>query len=735
MRNISRFLISIVIVLTCSSTALPQEREVNPAHQTTSTTMGGTSTGLFGTFSARTLKKGEYTLGVFWNNFDRDPGDLDINRIPFNLTYGVTNRLELFANVDFFQQPTTRQPFFLSGSAFNDGRFANGGPGHDPFLAFGPPVGGRDGTAYFPNTFALGGGILPVIGAFAGNLGPSGLQPFNRPSFYNDLPFFPYMDAGGPKQSGNGLGNVTVGAKLALNDVDHWFSVAAAGLLRIPTTSEFDGLAQGRGAGELDGGPVLITSEKFFDNRLRFHQNVGYIFNGDPHAQGLKILDRRNELMLNTGLEWAPNRYMVYTGELNGTVYAGGGTPNQDAVNPLDLVIGARFFLCDGRFQFGGGWRTLLDARDKRTVFQFNTTTQALDPITIDQGDVNGFVVSLGYGRRPKRAAVQPDNRPPSVALDSDKNSVTDGEPIRLTARASDPDNDVLGFTWSSTAGRISGSGPTVTLDTAGINPRTGSAPVDLITSVTVDDGKGGTASATRSLRVVAPAPQAPPPPPANRPPEIDAINYAVVGTPQVEQQITDGETVRIWAIAHDPDNDPLTYQWSVSPGQITGRGTEVRMDTTGLTGGPGAPPVNVTVRLTVSDGRGGSDTDSRTLTVHSVRKPEATRLGEELIFPRNNARVNNMHKALLDDVALRLQQEPKSVLLIDGHCDKGEPESLAKSRAENVKKYLVRDKRIDPARIEVRSFGSSRPDPGGNRARNRRVELYIVPEGADRPQ
>lgn len=726
---------SLVMLLVCSPlAALSQQREVEPAHQTTATTIGGTSTGLFGTFSTRTLRKGQYTVGLFWNNLDRDPGDIDINRIPFNITYGVTDRLELFVNLDTWQQATTRQPFLLSGSIFNMDRLANGGASANPILAFGPASGGRDGTAFFPRTLALGGGILPVIGSFAGR-GLSGVQAFNRPSFYNDLPFFPFADNRGPRMSSNGLGNLTFGGKVALTNTDQWFSVALAGIVRVPTTSSFHGMSQGRGAGELDAGPILITSEKLLDNRLRVHQNVGYILNGDPHFGGLQILDRRNELMLNTGIEWSPNRYVVYLGELNGTVFVGGGTPNQDAVNPLDLVIGARFFLGDGKFQLGGGWRTLLDARDARPFFRINPRTGALDRVTLEQDDVNGFVVSLGYGNRPKRPAVQAANRPPNVALEADKNVVADGEPIPLTARASDPDNDVLTFTWNTSAGSVSGSGPMATLDTKGVNPNPGHAPVDLLASVTVDDGKGGTATATRSLRVTAAPPPPPPPPLVDHPPKIDALNYAVVGTPQVENQITDGETVRIWAVARDPDSDPLRYLWTVSPGKLGGAGNEVRLDTTGMTGGPGSPPVNVTVRVTVDDGRGGTDTDSRTLTVHSLTKPEASRIGKDLIFPRNNARVNNEHKAMLDDVALRLQQEPRSILVIDGHADKGEPVAIAKRRAENVKTYLVRDKKIDPGRIVVRSFGSGRPDPGGERARNRRVELWIVPEGAEIPR
>src|SRR5258708_36724124 len=60
--------------------------------QMTSTVAGGT--GLFNTFSPRVLRRGELTFGLFYNNVKRDPGALDINTIPANLTFGLGGRFE-----------------------------------------------------------------------------------------------------------------------------------------------------------------------------------------------------------------------------------------------------------------------------------------------------------------------------------------------------------------------------------------------------------------------------------------------------------------------------------------------------------------------------------------------------------------------------------------------------------------------------------------------------------------
>ena len=125
--------------------------------QRTSTVLGGT--GLFNTFSTRTLYKGEFNFALFWNNFDRSPGALDINQVPFNITVGLTDRWELWVDWVTWQQTTSRQPFLLSGYQYNAVRQFG-----SPFEILGPPVRGRNGSAaFFPGTGSLVGGILPAL--------------------------------------------------------------------------------------------------------------------------------------------------------------------------------------------------------------------------------------------------------------------------------------------------------------------------------------------------------------------------------------------------------------------------------------------------------------------------------------------------------------------------------------------------------------------------------------------
>jgi len=87
-----------------------------------------------------------------------------------------------------------------------------------------------------------------------------------------------------------------------------------------------------------------------------------------------------------------------------------------------------------------------------------------------------------------------------------------------------------------------------------------------------------------------------------------------------------------------------------------------------------------------------------------------------------------------LDSIADKLKQDPRATLVVDGHQDKAERANVALTRARNAATYLVRQKGIEPGRILIRSFGARRPHPSGRTRMNRRVEMWIVPVGAEMP-
>jgi hypothetical protein len=97
--------------------------------------------------------------------------------------------------------------------------------------------------------------------------------------------------------------------------------------------------------------------------------------------------------------------------------------------------------------------------------------------------------------------------QPPTISCSANPTSLNPGDSSTITANAVSPQNRPLTYSYTSTAGSVSGTGATATLSSAGAAP--GSITV---TCNTVDD-KGNTASATTSVTVIAPPP--PPPPPA----------------------------------------------------------------------------------------------------------------------------------------------------------------------------------------------------------------------------
>ena len=87
-------------------------------------------------------------------------------------------------------------------------------------------------------------------------------------------------------------------------------------------------------------------------------------------------------------------------------------------------------------------------------------------------------------------------NHPPTMSCSADPSSVSVGDSVRITATASDPDNDALTYSWDTTGGRITGSGPSVRLDTSGLKPH------GYTVNGHVNDGRGGTADCSVSVDV-----------------------------------------------------------------------------------------------------------------------------------------------------------------------------------------------------------------------------------------
>src|SRR5215831_2511921 len=112
MKFASKVVIGVLALVIFAVSAMAQSSDEDQNRTASPTVVG--ATGLFTVFEARTLKRGEFNVGFFYNNFKRDPGSVHIENMPVNITMGL-GRLELFANIDLNQTVTTREPGALSG--------------------------------------------------------------------------------------------------------------------------------------------------------------------------------------------------------------------------------------------------------------------------------------------------------------------------------------------------------------------------------------------------------------------------------------------------------------------------------------------------------------------------------------------------------------------------------------------------------------------------------------------
>lgn len=180
-----------------------------------------------------------------------------------------------------------------------------------------------------------------------------------------------------------------------------------------------------------------------------------------------------------------------------------------------------------------------------------------------------------------------PNHVPRIISLTADSFEVPVMRSTRISCVAVDADGDALSYSWSASGGTIEGDGSGVVW----VAPE---VPGEYSVRVTVSDGSGGEASRSLTLKAF----ERP-----NNPPKIVALT--VDGLPPKEVNSSRAyATHTIRCVAEDPDGDNLQYSWVKTGGKLTGEGAEVGWTAPGLTD-------EYVVTVVVSDGRGGTATDS----------------------------------------------------------------------------------------------------------------------------
>ena len=147
-------------------------------------------------------------------------------------------------------------------------------------------------------------------------------------------------------------------------------------------------------------------------------------------------------------------------------------------------------------------------------------------------------------------------NRSPVISSFTAQPTTVNPETIsQFRCNATDPDGDTLTYSWSATGGVFQTDAVSKQF---WIDWRAPKFAGNFTVTVSVDDGRGGSATRTINMTIV-----------TNRAPVIGGITTS----PAVPKP---GDTVTITCNATDPDGDSITFTWQSANGQVTSSGNNI---------------------------------------------------------------------------------------------------------------------------------------------------------------
>jgi hypothetical protein len=239
------------------------------------------------------------------------------------------------------------------------------------------------------------------------------------------------------------------------------------------------------------------------------------------------------------------------------------------------------------------------------------------------------------------------------------------------------------------------------------------------------------------------------------------------------------GERVRLTGKATGSDcSGPLSYSWTLDQGRVTGDGSQasVELDTSALSFSEtqqGRQEKKILATVEVRDDKGGKAKASQEILVSYTAPPpppapKAIQLSD-INYGPNGTRVNNCAKRVLANELYTQMTDARyrdyDVLLI-GHHDASERKAIRGKRNSTLDRERVLNavaflsgrgdtcKDIELSRVKVAWVGTQQTDDYKStfcdastkekktdvvsstdaKAKNRRVEIWLVPKGADMP-
>ncbi|BDC52930.1 hypothetical protein F183_A52450 [Bryobacterales bacterium F-183] len=233
------------------------------------------------------------------------------------------------------------------------------------------------------------------------------------------------------------------------------------------------------------------------------------------------------------------------------------------------------------------------------------------------------------------------------------------------------------------------------------------------------------------------------------------------------QNDVKAGTVVNLTARSQETEySGPLTYSWRLSDGTANG-GANATFNTSTVQFDPGAQfrsqNKTVTVTAQVTDRRGRTAT-SQPLSIRVTRDAQALRL-DDIIYGKGSARVNNCGKRILiDELSAIVNSNPDVDVLLIGHRDEAEKAAAGLDRARTINAAAVISAgkgicgncaleriKVDWVGADQSSehragfCGTSSRNKSEERkadeiaaddaaAKNRRVEVWIVPKGMSLP-
>ena len=546
-----------LIILTLVFAVSAQKSEKEPRNTAPTVGTGGPvggPTGLFTVYDSSTLRKGEYTLSASLSNYDRDPGNVDISSVPLSFQVGLSNRFELFFTTEAYRGVKVNSPQNLSGFYLpNSQLFVGAGLRRPGAIVLEPGTGTRAvyrpvGSAFTPFPFTGGAFYTPSLGTAVNTLGPprvggaQDLFPGVGSVYGSILPGIVLTTSIIP----TALGGNGVNTQPASFSTAPTYVADAPFINRTWGTSSFNTMDVG-------------FKWRFNDTKAAWGHGITafyrYYNDSGSDLAGFNMLQRGSGPGSNKGdigvtyfidaraTKWANvsfNAGYVYTSKVKGT-FAGSDYVMFDPADEVQLSVGVDFPV--NKF-----FQPILEFRSLDYVGGHTPNALEVNP----KDGIAGFRVYprrwFGFGLAYRYNFNQQDFD--SFKGDSTSNSVT-----LLCGPVSLP-----GCVPSTT---------TVTTSGAPIGLGTSTDPHGYIANFWIGrrDKRAG--------EVV------------NQPANVDSVSLSNMvitlpcrpGTSSKSGSCNDSKTISVATKASDPENDVLTYNYTVSGGRIVGTGANVQWD------------------------------------------------------------------------------------------------------------------------------------------------------------